>query len=127
MAGRLASGDLHGALVEVVRSRAVDRVGIRGIVIKETRGVLVVVTQKGEGKSEYIPPPSGPIFAETKLMRKVAVPKEFTVFRIAVPPTDEDRARGRGDMIFELQGNQMMFRAAERAGKKFKAKPMLDL
>jgi len=57
MAGRLASGDLHGALVEVVRSRAVDRVGIRGIVIKETRGVLVVVTQKGEGKSEYIPPP----------------------------------------------------------------------
>ncbi|KAF8252800.1 hypothetical protein K440DRAFT_594366 [Wilcoxina mikolae CBS 423.85] len=107
MAGRLASGDLHGALVEVVRSRAVDRVGIRGIVIKETRGVLEVVTEKDEWK--------------------IVIPKEFTSFRITIPPRDEDRVLGRGDMVFELQGNQMMFRAAERAGKKFKAKPMLDL
>ncbi|KAF8534029.1 Rof/RNase P-like protein [Trichophaea hybrida] len=106
MAGRLASGDLHGALVEVVRSRAVDRVGICGIVIKETRGVLEVVTEKDESKM---------------------IPKEFTLFRVAIPPKDEDRVLGRGDMVFELQGNQMMFRAAERAGKKFKAKPMLDL
>ena len=51
MAGRLASGDLHGAVVEVVRSRAVDRVGIRGIVVKETRATLVVVTQTDEAKS----------------------------------------------------------------------------
>lgn len=57
----------------------------------------------------------------------IAVPKEFTVFRVVVPASEEDRAKGRTDMVFELQGSQMMFRAAERAGRKFKAKPMLDL
>jgi len=45
MAQRLAGADLHGAVVEVVRSRAVDRVGIRGTVVKETRGVVVLVTE----------------------------------------------------------------------------------
>lgn len=49
----IASADLHGAEVEVVRSgKCVDRVGIRGIVIRETRGVLVLVTKKDKVKSE---------------------------------------------------------------------------
>ena len=65
MAGRLASGDLHGAVVEVVRSRAVDRVGIRGIVVKETRATLVVVTQADEAKSSsFLPlPRPSPLFS----------------------------------------------------------------
>lgn len=46
LAGRLASGDLHGARVRVVRSRAVDRVGIEGVVVKDTRGALVVVVEE---------------------------------------------------------------------------------
>jgi ribonuclease P protein subunit POP4 len=53
MAQRLAAGDLHGAVVEVVRSRCVDRVGITGVVVKETRGALVVVPEEGGGKSKY--------------------------------------------------------------------------
>lgn len=113
LAGRLASGDLHGARVKVVRSRAVDRVGIEGVVVKETKGALAVVVDE---------------LVRGKLCGIVkTVPKEFTVFRVAVAPTEEERARGRSDMVFEIQGNQLMFRAAERAGKKFKSKPMLDL
>jgi ribonuclease P protein subunit POP4 len=58
----------------------------------------------------------------------IAVPKEYTVFRIRIPPTEEERATlGRKDMVLDLHGQQMMFRAAERAGRKFKAKPMLEL
>lgn len=96
-----AAMDLHGALVEVVRSRAVDRVGLKGIVVKETRAVLVLVTEKGEGKT---------------------VPKEFTVFGVTIPGKQQGEEKR-----LELLGNQMMFRAAERAGRKFKAKAMLDL
>jgi len=56
MAQRLAGADLHGAVVEVVRSRAVDRVGIRGTVVKETRGVVVVVTEDDRVKSTSLFP-----------------------------------------------------------------------
>lgn len=68
--------------------------------------------------------------------RHPAVPKEYTVFRVSVPAAaaattvkdgDNSCSRQRGEMVFELQGSHMMFRAAERAGKKYKAKPMLDL
>ncbi|KAI5848279.1 Rof/RNase P-like protein [Tricharina praecox] len=104
MAQRLAGADLHGAVVEIVRSRAVDRVGIRGTVVKETRGVVVIVTERDAVKS---------------------VPKEFTVFRVVV---DMGGEKGKGkDMVFDLHGSQLMFRAAERAGRKYKGKPMLDL
>lgn len=57
----------------------------------------------------------------------IAVPKEFTVFRVVVPASEEERGKGRSEMVFELQGSQTMFRAAERAGRKLKAKPMPDL
>ena len=127
MAGRLASGDLHGAVVEVVRSRAVDRVGIRGIVVKETRATLVVVTQADEAKSLLLPFPLFYLVWANVEPRHPAVPKEYTVFRLSVPAAAPTTDKDGGGMVFELQGSHMMFRAAERAGKKYKAKPMLDL
>jgi ribonuclease P protein subunit POP4 len=58
VAQRLAAGDLHGAVVMVVRSRCVDRVGIRGVVVKDTRGALLIVPEEGGGgKSKYPPFP----------------------------------------------------------------------
>jgi len=53
------------------------------------------------------------------------VPKEFTVFKVAVDVGGEND-KGK-EMVFELHGSQLIFRAAERAGKKYKGKPMLDL
>jgi ribonuclease P protein subunit POP4 len=46
----LAAADLHGALVEVVRCRCVGRVGLKGIVAKETRGTVEVVTRGNQLK-----------------------------------------------------------------------------
>jgi ribonuclease P protein subunit POP4 len=104
VASRMAGADFHGAEIEVVRSRDVGRVGIKGIVVKETRGVFEVVTKDKGVKT---------------------VPKEHTVFRFEVPGKD---AEGKERiMVMELQGEQFMFRAAERAGRKFKVKPMLDI
>ncbi|KAL7269552.1 hypothetical protein RUND412_007782 [Rhizina undulata] len=131
-AAKLVSADFHGAYLEVVRSRCVGRVGVKGICVKETRGLFVVVTERDQIKH---------------------IPKEHTVFRFSVPfesaadlpvpssssssPSskppvggDDQNKKQDGklrDMVFEIHGSQFMYRPAERAGRKFKQKPLLDL
>lgn len=47
----LISADYHGALVEVVRSRCSSRVGLKGIVIKDTKFTFDIITERNELKS----------------------------------------------------------------------------
>jgi ribonuclease P protein subunit POP4 len=49
----LASADMHGALLEVVRSRCVSRVGVKGIVVRDSQFVFELVTEKNVLKCEY--------------------------------------------------------------------------
>lgn len=50
----LASADYHGAMVDVVRCRCVGRVGIKGIVVKDTKFTMEIITQKNELKSTLL-------------------------------------------------------------------------
>jgi ribonuclease P protein subunit POP4 len=50
----LGAADLHGALVEVVRCRCVGRVGVKGIIAKETRGTFEIITKTNELKSKSL-------------------------------------------------------------------------
>ena len=100
----LVGADFHGAVVRVVRSRCVGRVGIEGMVLREARGVLLVVSQLGEFKM---------------------VPKEGTVFEVKVD-LDNDQGQVR-DLLFEIHGDGIICRPAERAGKKFKLRMNVDL
>jgi len=108
-AAKLSSADFHGAEVEVVRSKCVSRVGIKGIVIKDSKFAFEVITRKNKLK---------------------LVPKEGTVFRLEVPapatpgdgqeesqPAKHDQPRG---MVVEIHGEQFQFRSADRASKKFR-------
>ncbi|THY32478.1 RNase P/MRP, p29 subunit [Aureobasidium pullulans] len=101
----LASADYHGAMVDVIRCRCVGRVGIRGIVVKDTKFTLEIITPRNELKT---------------------VPKENTVFRFEVPFVEEDNdgdsqmADPQKPFIFELHGSQFQNRAADRAARKFK-------
>ncbi|KAK7421862.1 hypothetical protein QQZ08_009740 [Neonectria magnoliae] len=105
-AAKLASAEFHGAAVEVVRSRCPDRVGIQGIVVRDRKYVVEVITKKRGLK---------------------VVPKEGTVFRIEVP-VEEKLAKGDGEgegkgekkFGFEVLGDQMMLRSTDRANRKFK-------
>lgn len=47
----VASADLHGALIEVVRSRCVARVGLRGYVVRDTKFTFAIITSQNEIKS----------------------------------------------------------------------------
>lgn len=52
MAAKLCSADFHGAKIEVVRARCVSRVGLKGIVVKDTKFTFEIVTQRNEAKRE---------------------------------------------------------------------------
>ncbi|KAK3053067.1 hypothetical protein LTR09_005693 [Extremus antarcticus] len=102
----LTSADYHGSLVEVVRSRCESRVGMSGIVVKDTKFTFDVITRKDVLKT---------------------VPKEHTVFRFEVP-FEEGKTVGEGGeeilqqkpLVFEIHGSQFETRAPDRANKKFR-------
>lgn len=97
----LASADFHGAEIEVVRSGDVGKVGIRGIVVRDTKFTFVVVTKKDEVRT---------------------LPKKDTVFKyeIHMPSEAATATPKERKLVFELHGNQFEFRPAERANRKFK-------
>ncbi|KAJ1721859.1 RNase P/RNase MRP complex subunit [Coemansia erecta] len=94
---RLVKADLHGAELKVLRSKCPGFVGIQGIVAQETKNVFRVVT------------------ADDRLL---TVPKARSVFEIRFAWT---QTRG------VVYGDQFAFRASERAARKFKPKPTVDL
>lgn len=101
----LASADFHGAKIEVVRCGCVGRVGMKGIVVRDTKFTFVIVTDEDEVRT---------------------LPKRETVFQYEVPLPDEngqvpdEKESEGGKLVFELQGNQFETRPADRANKKFK-------
>ncbi|KAK5173459.1 uncharacterized protein LTR77_002140 [Saxophila tyrrhenica] len=102
----LSSADYHGALVEVVRSRCASRVGLVGIVVKDTKFTFELVTRKDVLKT---------------------VPKEHTVFRFSISFEGEgatggssEEASERRPLVFEIYGSQFETRAPDRANKKFR-------
>lgn len=114
---KLVSADFHGAELEVVRSRCVSRVGVRGIVVRDSKFVFQVITRGNELK---------------------IVPKEHTVFRFEVPPPgsldamDSEGSKEEGEaekknLVFELHGDQFQHRSVDRANKKFKNHFLPDL
>ncbi|XXG95116.1 hypothetical protein Hte_001376 [Hypoxylon texense] len=114
-AAKLSAADFHGAEVEVSRSGCPSRVGIRGIVVKDSRFVFEIITKRNEIKT---------------------VPKEGTMFRVDVPvpapaqqehDTTEAQEKERKPFTFEIHGDQFQYRSADRATKKFKAHYLKNL
>ena len=98
----LASADYHGAMVEVVRSRCASRVGMTGIVVKDTKFSFEIVTKQNVVKT---------------------CPKEHTVFRLKLPLEDE----GKRPLEFEILGSMFEQRAPDRANKKYRLHLDMDL
>jgi ribonuclease P protein subunit POP4 len=102
----LASADMHGALMEVVRSRCVSRVGIKGIVVRDTKFTFVLITEKNKVKE---------------------VPKEHTMFRFEVPLVWNKGEKWKKPFVFEILGEQFQARAPDRANKKWRMHYMADV
>jgi len=136
MHAKLVKADFHGSIMIVRRSRNAALVGASGIVVQETENTFKVVTREDRLK---VLPKQGSIFT-------FAVPLYSTESSpaaggsVANPGTDgassssssSDARRAEtvldGPHIeFELYGNQFCFRAADRAGRKFKHKETIEL
>jgi len=91
----LASADYHGAMMEVVRSRCASRVGMKGIVVKDTKFSFEIVTKRDVVKT---------------------CPKEHTVFKLTLL-FEED---GKRPLEFEILGSMFELRPTDRANKKFR-------
>lgn len=111
----LASADMHGARLSVVRSKCVSRVGIEGIVVRDTRYTFEICTRGDTVKS---------------------VPKEGTVFRFKVPVGEKKDGRegeekeasdGERPLVFEILGDMFQTRAPDRANRKFRLHYQPDL
>ncbi|KAI1151657.1 RNase P/MRP, p29 subunit [Nemania diffusa] len=96
-AAKLSAADFHGAEVEVSRSRCPSRVGVRGIVVKDSRFTFEIVTRRDQVKT---------------------LPKEGTMFRVHVPAPGA--AADQKPFCFEIHGDQFQHRASDRASKKFR-------
>lgn len=105
----LVSADFHGARVEVVRSRCGSLVGVGGIVVKDGKFALEIVT-RGD--------------------RVQCLPKRGSVFRFEVPFEEGGEEVGkeggegakevRKPLVFEIHGSQFEARAPDRANRKFR-------
>lgn len=100
---KLASAEFHGAPIQVTRSHCPSRVGIQGVVVRDRKFVLEIITKKRGLK---------------------VVPKEGTIFRIEIP-VEKNASGGENkadkQFAFEVLGDQMMLRAPDRANRKFKS------
>lgn len=98
-AAKLASAELQGAYTEVVRCRCSSRVGIQGIIVRDRKFVIEIIT-------------------ENKGLR--VIPKEGTTFRILIKPETTQTAMDSKPFVFEVLGDQLLLRSADRANRKFK-------
>lgn len=96
---QLASADMHGAILEVVRSRCPSRVGLKGIVVRDTKFTFEIITAKHAVK---------------------VIPKEHTIFRLEVPVPSKEGEQGKKPLVFEILGEQFQTRGVDRANKKFR-------
>ncbi|KAI8973366.1 Rof/RNase P-like protein [Mycotypha africana] len=94
---KLIKADFHGATMTVVQSKNPTYVGVTGIVVQETLSVFNIITKDNKLKQ---------------------IPKNSSNFNIYIEKL------GRNYTIY---GPQFVARPAERAAKKFKPKPTIDL
>ncbi|KAL8872768.1 MAG: hypothetical protein Q9174_001659 [Haloplaca sp. 1 TL-2023] len=117
---KLASADYHGAKLMVVRSKCVSTVGLKGIVVRDTKFTFRIITEKNEIKS---------------------IPKNHTMFKFSIPQPDAvvlgeepalakdtlDADMGADSLVFEIHGSSFEYRAIDRAIKKFKLRHMTEI
>ncbi|KAL8932747.1 MAG: hypothetical protein Q9216_006697 [Gyalolechia sp. 2 TL-2023] len=117
---KIASADFHGAKLSVVRNKCVSLVGLKGIVVRDTKFTFQIITERNELKT---------------------IPKNHTIFRFQIPQPDaiaetshsesnsdiSDDAMGANALVFELHGDSFEHRAVERATKKFKQRNLAGL
>jgi len=149
MHAKLVKADFHGSIMTTRRSKNASLVGVSGIIVQETENTFKVVTRKDKLK---VLPKQGSVFAFAVPLYSMESESPSRSASASAPAatgsgtnsgtkgrdaadadaggddTPETRTVLDGPHIeFELYGNQFCFRAADRAGRKFKHKETIEL
>ena len=93
---KLLKADFHGSIFLVSQCIQPSMVGVTGIVLQETESAFLLIT---------------------KANRLKAIPKDGTVFSVALSSSD----------VMTLYGSHFTGRSSERTSKKFKWKSTIEL
>ncbi|PPR00119.1 hypothetical protein CVT26_008899 [Gymnopilus dilepis] len=131
---KLLKADYHGSIMTVSQAKNPCLVGVSGIVIHETENAFKVVTRQNKLK---LLPKQNSIFTFAVPLYSTLPPSRAPDAPLPLPspvdPTKEVPPQVRKTVLdephiqFELYGNQFRFRAADRAGRKFKHKETIEL
>ncbi|CAA7265715.1 unnamed protein product [Cyclocybe aegerita] len=130
---KLLKADFHGSIMTVSKSKNPCLVGLSGIVIHETENVFKVVTK--DDKLKVLPKQNSIFTFAVPLYSTLPSSHDINTPFIPPPPQNVDSTSSSSiktvldapNIQFELYGNQFRFRAAERAGRKFKHKETIEL
>lgn len=132
----IASADYHGMEIEVTRAKDVGRVGLKGIVVRDTRSTFVVVTKKDRCvrvmKEGCVFKITIDLAAYAALQRHKLEKNETTEegedMKIGLDSTKQNPESNQGQtgrtITLELHGSQIEYRPADRAIRKMKWKNM---
>jgi len=128
---KLLKADFHGSILTIFQSKNPCIVGLSGIVIHETENVFKVVTK--DNKLKILPKQNSiftfsvPLYSTLSPSHNINTPLPLPLPALSDPVGPVQTVEDVPNIQFELYGNQFMFRAAERAGRKFKHKETIEL
>ncbi|KAJ7726819.1 Rof/RNase P-like protein [Mycena maculata] len=125
---KLLKADFHGSIISVHQTKNTAILGISGIVIHETEATFKVVTKENRLK---VLPKQNSIFTFAVPVQSILPATHDTDSPLPLPsPEANEELKTVLDgphALLQLHGNQFCFRAADRAGRKFKAKESIEL
>ncbi|OBZ75741.1 Ribonuclease P protein subunit p29 [Grifola frondosa] len=139
MHAKLIKADFHGSIMTVRKSNNPCLVGLSGIVIHETENAFKVITKQDQLK--LIPKKNSifcfavPLYSftpsalppATSTSKMLLTSHETGDSMSSSSPSGTQTILDQPHIEFELYGNHFSFRAAERAGRKFKHKETIEL
>ncbi|KAF7439980.1 hypothetical protein PC9H_000317 [Pleurotus ostreatus] len=125
---KLLKADFHGSIMTVKQSKNPCLIGLSGIVILESENAFKVITK--DNRVKLIPKQNAiftfavPLYSVLSPTHSAGVPSPLPV----EPENVKTETVLDGPHIeLDLYGNQFRFRAADRAGRKFKPKETIEL
>ncbi|CAO3613920.1 unnamed protein product [Mucor hiemalis] len=98
---KLIKADFHGAPFTVIQSTNPSYVGVTGIIVQETLSMFKIITKQNKLKQ---------------------IPKNSTIFTIKIKKNEKQEEKD-----YVMYGQQFVSRPSERAVKKFKPKPSINM
>ncbi|KAG7814247.1 hypothetical protein KL921_000521 [Ogataea angusta] len=120
MVSKLSSSELIGSELEVIHSRCINNIGMKGIVIWESQHNFVMVVPRQANWKKDISTIEPQFTLKEKIGGLRVISKRNTNFKLQLE-TEES------SITFEIIGNRLLIRSTDRATRRFKNHSVKDI